>query len=60
MTERSDPNPPQQTEDATELSDDQLDPVAGGARTKPLPTLPKTPSPGGPVPIPYPVIGTKE
>ena len=57
MTQSNDPEAPPEAEDKSELSDDELESVTGGARVlKPLPT----PSPSGPVPIPYPNVGTKE
>ena len=45
-------------ENGRELTDDELDPVTGGA----LPQKPitKTPTPGGPLPIPYPNVVTKD
>jgi hypothetical protein len=46
----TDPNEPQATpaaENGGELSDDELEPVAGGAR--PAKPIAKTPAPGGPV-----------
>jgi hypothetical protein len=61
MSKSNDSEAPPAVEDASELSDEDLDPVAGGARViKPLPGVPLTPSPGGPVPIPYPNATTKE
>jgi hypothetical protein len=57
----TDPNEPQATpaaENGGELSDDELEPVAGGAR--PAKPIAKTPAPGGPVPIPYPNFETQE
>jgi hypothetical protein len=58
MTDSKQPDPPPAAEDGGELSDDELEPVAGGAR--PAKPIAKTPAPGGPVPIPYPNFETKE
>ena len=61
MAEPSDPKAPPPGENTSELSDDELDPVTGGARIKvPFPPSPAPPSPSGPVPIPYPNVVTKE
>ena len=54
MSDGKDSKPPQDAQDGSELSDEELDPVAGGARNKP-PVTPPSP-PGGPLPIPYPLI----
>jgi hypothetical protein len=47
-----------------ELATDQLDAVSGGSKARPVEvdTTPvtKTPSPGGPVPIPYPNTTSSE
>jgi hypothetical protein len=64
-TKKKRPRPPSEAARESELSDAELDPVAGGTRatksvSTALPDVCKTPSPGGPVPIPYPVIVSKE
>ena len=41
-------------ENGRELSDHELDPVTGGAL--PQKRIAKTPTPGGPLPIPYPNV----
>ena len=57
MTDPPAPDSTPAAENGRELTDEELDPVAGGARpNKPL--SPPSP-PAGPVPIPYPNIGTK-
>jgi len=56
MTDSEESEDTPAAENGRELSDDELDPVTGGAR---IPDVCKTPTPGGPVPIPYPNAGTK-
>jgi hypothetical protein len=57
MTDPAEPKTTPAAENGRELSDEELDPVAGGART--IPDVCKTPTPGGPVPLPYPNVVTE-
>jgi hypothetical protein len=51
----SDSTQPEEKPQNDELGDEELDKVSGG---RSLPDTGKTPTPGGPVPIPYPNVGS--
>ena len=54
----SEQNGPREENSEGELADEELDQVSGGVSKK-LDGLKSPSPPGGPVPIPYPNVGTK-